>query len=142
MSGTTIYYIAELPAHKFHFFEKHDDAKEKEAELVEKYGYMKAQKLGISEAMDNLMATIPKYQIQYKTLKNYYGTVWLASKWDKNNTVSYVIHGRWKDIKHRKDDAGYEIKKFVLTPYDKYMKRFEVDDDVADTSGIPPTSLF
>jgi hypothetical protein len=134
-----IFYIICHPERKFYFFDRHNDAERKQNELAEKYGYLKPFKTGISDHLDDLMSKIPKYQIQYKSLKTYYGTVWYAYKWNNDDTCSYVIQGRWKDIKHNKEN-GYTIKKVVLTPYKEYMKRYEEDD--SDTSYMPETGLF
>ena len=56
------------------------------------------------------------WDVVYATLENYHGTVWVAHKWE-NGTFSCIIKGRWKDVKHLKDQ-GYEIKKIVLEEYE------------------------
>ena len=127
--ATMIYYIIDLEAKEFHFFEdgQHNEAKTKEKELMEKYGSIK------SEIWKD--AEFAPYPIEYKTLKNYYGTVWLAYKWSDSGAVAYSIQGRWNDIKHRRDD-GYTIKKFELTPYEEYQKQFEEPEPKMDDSDI------
>lgn len=123
-----IFYIIDHTSQEFYFFEKHDVAKAKELELSKKYGFMKAPKTGISDYLDNLLQELPRYPVAYKDLKNYYGTIWYAFKWsEKGGAVHFVVQGRYKDLKNRKED-GYTIKKIVFTPYKEYMKQFEESD--------------
>jgi len=64
-------------------------------------------------------------------LKHYYGTVWVATKWNKeNDAVHYFAKGRWKDIKYLKDD-GYKIKKIVLEEFkEPEPYRMPTDEEV------------
>ena len=111
-----IYYLIDFKAKEFFFYEDHTAAKQKEKELMDKYGPLKNKIFPDTD--------FPPCPVEWKTLKNYYGTVWLAIKWSDSGAAHYHIQGRWKDIKHNKEN-DYEIKKFVLTPYDEYMKEDE-----------------
>lgn len=112
----TIYYIINIEEKVFYFFEDHDKAKAKEIEIAEKYGY--------TTIMGH---PFPKYPIQIKTLKKYYGTIYLAFKWKDSETVAYSIHDHWKNAQYDKA-FGYTIRKVVLTPYEKFEKQFEAPE--------------
>lgn len=103
-----ILYIVDTKAQEFFFFENtregNTKAKEKETELAERYGY--------ETIYDTKVPPFPK---QLKTLKNYYGTVWLCIKWSKG---VYSIHSRWKDAKEN-IQYGYKVIKFELSPFEK-----------------------
>jgi len=120
----TIFYIVEYHQRKIHFFDDHDDAKAKEKELTEKYGHAKVSEAflgrGISEALDELINHVPRYGIQYKTLKKYYGTVWYAYRFSDNGTLSLKIEGRYADLSAYKDDKTFTIKKKIFVPYKVY----------------------
>ena len=78
--------------------------------------------------LENLIEKIKTREVidDSKTLKHYYGTVWLRYKWD-NGTVRYKIEGRWKDVKipHHNED---KIKKDIneLADIDKEKKKQRV----------------
>ena len=97
----TIFYIMNPDTLEFFFYDNLDEVKNKEEELTQIFGY------------DTFGDTkLPKVPRQYKTLKNYYGTVWLAIK----PNGAYRISDHYKDIKQDKE-YGYRIKKFELEPY-------------------------
>jgi len=53
---------------------------------------------------------------------NWYGTVWYKAKWKDNGTVSHKIAGRRKDLG---DVEGWEVRKQVIIPYDKFTTKKE-----------------
>lgn len=116
-----ISYIIDLKAKQFYFFEEghYKEAQEKQVEIIGNYNEDQWHSINI----------------QHKRLKKYYGTVWLARKFTESGACHYYIEGSWKLVKGFKD-KGYIIKKFVLTPYEEYNKRFEepkeVDTDIQD----------
>jgi len=112
--ATEIYYICDLNAQEFYFFERYNDAKKKEGELTKKYG-------GKGLEFGDKILMVPPFAVQFKKLKNYYGTIWLQIKWTEKSCL-YQIYGRFKDISK---NEGYSIKKIVLTSYQEYQKRFE-----------------
>ena len=77
-------------------------------EIAKQFGYTK----------NDLWPTLetPKYTVQMKTIKNYYGTVWIAYEVRKSGAIAYTMHGRWKDAKYMKE-KGNKIKKIVLEDY-------------------------
>jgi len=86
---------------------------------------------------------IPPFPVQFKKLKNYYGTIWLQVKWNEKS-CTYQIHGRFKDVPKTED---YTIKKIVLTPYKEYNKRFEdhsgdIDESIQKERNIKRRSPF
>jgi len=99
-----IFYLVVPDTREFFFYEDLLKVREKEQELVKIYGY------------DNTFPDVPNIYHQFKTLKNYYGTVWLCHKW-RNGTCAYSIHSRWKDAKDN-IQYGYKVKKFELSPYE------------------------
>jgi len=118
----TISYIINHETKEFFFFEDFNKAKEKETEIAEKYGYAEIWKSGTK---------IPKYPIQYHTLKKYYGTIYFLYKWYEKGINCY-IEGRKTEIDHiRKYNKceGYTLKKIVLTPYNEFKKQFEEYED-------------
>lgn len=119
--NTTIFYIVEYPAKTIHFFDWHDDAKAKEQELTDKYGYQKIPESysgrGISEALDEIINHVPRFHIQYKTLKKYYGTVWYAYKFSDDVTLHLKIEGRYADLKAYHNDKEFTIQKKIFVPY-------------------------
>ena len=97
----TIFYITNPDTLEFFFYDNLDEIKKKEEELAEIFGY------------DETFPDVPKVYRQWKTLKNYYGTVWLAIK----PNGAYCIYSRWKDAKDE-IQYGYKVKKFELSPYE------------------------
>jgi len=102
----TIFYLVVPETQQFFFYETLPEVRAKEKELAKIYGY------------DATFPDVPKIYHQYKTLKNYYGTVWLAYKWNENGTGAYSIHARWKECKDNRD-YGYKIQKFELSPFEE-----------------------
>lgn len=98
----TIFYIVNPDTHEFFFYDNLDGVKKKEEELAQIFGY------------SEIFKDAPKVYRQFKTLKNYYGTVWLCIK--KNGC--YIIHSRWKDAKEN-IQYGYKVIKFELSPFEK-----------------------
>lgn len=123
MTGMIIYYIIDNLTRKFYFFENghYNEAKAKEKEL----GTIE------SDFKDKML--IPRCPLQYKTLKNYYGTVWVTYKFNENGCV-YQIAGRLKDLGVKEE--SFTTKKFVLSPYKE--KRGKVSGDL---NLSPPTAL-
>jgi hypothetical protein len=122
-----IYFICVHPEQKFYVSDDYKKIQEIEEELTKKYGFMKNESvgLGISDHLDKLMTSIPKYMHDSKDLPKYYGTVWIAYKFSEDGkSCRYRVDSHFKTVKDRKDD-GYTIKKFELTPYKEYMKRFK-----------------
>jgi hypothetical protein len=106
----TIYYFVLSDKQKFKFFEDYKKAKKFRNSLP------RVEKNILGNTFEG-----PKYEMEQKDLKHYYGTVFLGVKWGKNGNCSYVILGRWKEAKHYRDD--YNIEKFVLTPYEEYKRQ-------------------
>lgn len=97
----TIFYITNPDTLEFFFYDNLDEVKKKEQELAQIFGY---EEFGDTK--------LPKVFYQHKTLKNYYGTVWLAIK----SNGAYSISDHYRTIKENKK-YGYKIKKFELEPY-------------------------
>lgn len=75
----------------------------KEKELQEKYGTYQTQ-----------WGELPHVYRQFKELKQYYGTVWIAYK-PENGT--YIIADHYKVIEEDVKKRGYKLKKIVLEEY-------------------------
>lgn len=115
VSKMQVYYLIDLKAKQVHIYVNWNEAKKKENELTEKYG------LRSIELPTGYIFEAEPVRIQYTELKHYYGTVWLAYKWEDGH-LHYKIEGRWKEIMHWKDTM--EIKKIVFKTYKEYMKQF------------------
>ena len=106
---TKIMYLIDPTTKEFFFFEEgpgYYAAKEKQKE----YG---------TETV--LGSEVPIVRIQYRKVSSYYGTVWVAYDYTHD---AYIIAGRYKDVKRHLVN-GYKIKKYVVTPYEQYIHRFE-----------------
>jgi len=90
----TIYYFCDPKTNEFFFYERYNDAKKKrdESGLI----------------------------LQWKTLKKYYGTIYLCTK-DK----AYSIHDHYGPAKNNLQ-YGYKIKKIVLS---KFKEQFEDSEE-------------
>lgn len=124
-----IYYIVEkiknIPI--FHFFEKYTDAKKKEDEL--------GAQVGKEKLYDTFVNPFP---IQYKTLKKYYGTVWLSIK---RKEGAFSIHGSKKDA-DRNIENGYSTERYILTPYKEYINRFKEEEEEEPSHSSIKTPFF
>ena len=101
--GHKIMYLIDPTTKEFFFFEEgpgYYAAKEKQKEFG-------------TEIV--LGSEVPLAPIQYRKLRSYYGTIWLARH---NN--AYIIAGRYKDVKNSLKN-GYKITKYVVTPYEQYI---------------------
>lgn len=86
----------------------------KEKELREKYGVQKTQ-----------WGEVPVVYRQFKTLKRYYGTVWIAYHTEKK---TYIITDHYKDIEEDVKKRRYKLKKVVLEEYKKHSTKIDEDD--------------
>lgn len=101
LMSKTVFYIMNPDTLEFFFYDNLDEAKKKETELAQIFGYYNCNGTKLANVF-----------YQFKTLKNYYGTVWLAIK----PNGAYSISDHYKTIKEQKK-YGYKIKKFELEPY-------------------------
>lgn len=76
----------------------------KEKELQEKYGSYETQ-----------WGNHPYVYRQFKELKQYYGTVWIAYKPESG---TYIITDHYKTIESDVKKRGYKLKKIVLEEYE------------------------
>ena len=137
-----IYYLLDFNTHEFFFYDSFIDARQKEAEFKRKYGPKT-----ITLPNGNILADCNPIIYTSKTLKHYYGTVFVLYKWIKNGFVSY-IEGRKKEIdkikKYNKDAKDLTLKKIVLQSYEDFKKKhgFSEDNDSTDLDSLPSVSLF
>jgi len=117
--GDIVWYIICHEEKRFYIFNNRPEAQQKEDELAKIYGYRENKYFPNSK--------VPKYIIDFKTLKGYYGTVWLASKWN-DDCVSYVLHSHYNKIKGRKQD-GYKIRKIVFEEYNNPTVEYWVESN-------------
>lgn len=76
---------------------------EKEKELQEIFGSYETQ-----------WGKFPYVYRQWKTLKRYYGTVWIAFHPERK---TYIITDHYKTIEEDIKKRGFKLKKFVLEEY-------------------------
>lgn len=119
--GRMIYYLIDLQNKEIFAFNNHDKAKTKEKEL------------GLIESDFKDKMLIPRCSLEFKTLKNYYGTIWIKYRFNESGSCAFKIEGRMKDLGIIE---GFKVKKIALEPYEK--KRGEVSGDLNLT---PPTAL-
>ena len=121
----TIFYIINFPERKIHVFLYLPEARQKEQELIDIYG---ARKTTLEEFPNLPEIKIPLYPVEFKTLKGYYGTVWVAYKFTESGACHLKIDDHWKNIKDRKDD-GYKIQKFELEPYEDETAKYWIESN-------------
>jgi len=84
--------------------ENNDALIAKEKELQEKYGTYTTQ-----------WGEYPIVYRQFKELKKYYGTVWIAYHPERK---TYIITDHYKDIEDDVKKRGFKLLKFILEEYE------------------------
>lgn len=109
----TIYYIFNKQQQQFYVYDDHNKAKA----TAESFGTRELR-------MGDDIYFIPKYEVQRHTFKRYYGTVFLTYKKDNGSISAWSLFSHWKDAKHNLK-FGYQLKKFVLSPYEETSTKAE-----------------
>lgn len=104
-----IFYIIDRINHKFYFFEDKNDAEFQLQKTLLKLLNGPALKPDI----------IP--EIEYQTLKNYHGVVWVQYRWDDDGSLRYNLQSRYSDIRKHLE---YNIRAFTLTHFKKILKKY------------------